>query len=50
MNVLVLNGACLNFLLTPPQLQHWPTTLVLLNFAQVASQLPAPVLPLSFKP
>ncbi len=33
-----------HFLLPPPQLQHWPAMLVLLNFAQVASQLPAPVL------
>jgi hypothetical protein len=34
----------------PPQLQHWPVRLVVLNFVQVASQLPVLVPPLVFKP
>jgi hypothetical protein len=48
--VLALKVALAKSLFTPPQLQHWPETLVVLTFVHAAVQLPVVVVPSGFRP
>ncbi len=49
-NVAVFHADVTNVLFTPPQVQHWPATFVVLTLVQAAVQLPELVLAPSFKP